>query len=94
MAEEDPWGFDEGDTDFTADTPAADAPAADVGSLRSAGGTSVRTEGRPVMDEPQDDSHYRKPVTLYKHWVRCVHLPIYITMQDEMRNTSSWTSFV
>lgn len=71
MAEEDPWGFDDGDVDFTADTPMIEVAAADAGGAAAAGGG----DARPVMDVPssQDDSHYRKPVTLYKHWVRCVY---------------------
>lgn len=88
MAEEDPWGFDDGDVDFTAETPAADAPAADAGSLRSAGGAggAAVPEGRPVMDEQQDESHYRKPLTLNKHWVRCVHLSIAVSGQVDALN--------
>lgn len=73
MAEEDPWGFDDGDVDYTADAPVADVAAVDAGGAAATGGGGG--DGRPVMDVPssQDESHYRKPVTLYKHWVRCVY---------------------
>lgn len=66
MAEEaDPWGFDEGDIQETAPVEAAAAaPAADAAAAPAA------ADARPEMDVPQDDGHYRKPVTLYKHWVR------------------------
>lgn len=81
MAEEDPWGFDDGDVDFSSDAPMASSAAADTGSLgggstagaAGAGGGGGGVEGRPVM-EPMDEANYRKPLTLYKHWVRCVHL--------------------
>lgn len=74
MAEEDPWGFDDGDADFTAEPTAAEAVA---GEAAVAGGGEVPgvPEGRPVMDVPgMDEGSYRKPLTLYKHWVRWVHL--------------------
>ncbi|XP_059615941.1 flightin isoform X2 [Phlebotomus argentipes] len=62
MAEEDPWAFDEGDLQ---PEPAAPAPA--VGEAGAAEATA-----RPEAEVPQpgDDANYRKPVTLYKHWVR------------------------
>lgn len=76
MAEEDPWGFDEGDTDFTADAPIADVAAADAGAAGAGAAVGAGGDARPVMDVPssQEEGNYRKPVTLYKHWVRCVHL--------------------
>ncbi|XP_055701491.1 flightin isoform X2 [Phlebotomus papatasi] len=63
MAEEDPWAFDEGDVQ---PEPAAPAPAAG-----EAGG-SADAAGRPEEEVPQsgDSGEYRKPITLYKHWVR------------------------
>lgn len=73
MAEEDPWGFDDGgDADFTAEaTPAASGDVAATGDVVAATGG----ETRPEMDvTSMDESSYRKPITLYKHWVRCVHL--------------------
>lgn len=72
MAEEDPWGFDDGDIVAEESTPAAGA--ATPGEA-AAGGAAGGEETRPEMDVPaMDESSYRKPVTLYKHWVRCVHL--------------------
>lgn len=71
MAEEDPWGFDDG-ADFTAEeTPAASAGPADAAV---GGGAVADGETRPEMDVPSsaDEGNYRKPLTLNKHWVRCV----------------------
>lgn len=76
MAEEDPWGFDEGDADFAADTPAVDAGVPGAAAAGPTAGATLGGDGRPEMDVPssQDEGNYRKPLTLYKHWVRCVHL--------------------
>lgn len=78
MAEEDPWGFDDGDVDFTAEPSVTETAAA--GDTPAAGAAAGGAEARPVMDVPssQDESNYRKPVTLYKHWVRCVHLRVLV----------------
>lgn len=80
MAEEDPWGFDEGDTDFTP-TSKVTSRAGTPSSAKVAGGSmaggslagDVAADARPVMDSA-DEGNYRKPLTLNKHWVRCVHL--------------------
>ena len=93
MAEEDPWGFDEGgDVDFTAEAPVAEAAAA---TGDAAGAPAGAADGRPVMDVPssQDEGNYRKPVTLYKHWVRCVHLLRWCQIIDGvlMAFASTWS---
>ncbi|XP_036325962.1 flightin [Rhagoletis pomonella] len=84
--EEDPWGFDEGDSEPAA----AAAPAAAASPApAAAGGTPAPAEGgaesAPVEGEagpaaaeeeaappppPPEDDGYRKPVQLYRHWVR------------------------
>lgn len=70
MAEEDPWGFDDGDVVAEETT----APIAGVAAVGPAGAVGAAPgETRPVMDVPagsEADGHYRKPITLYKHWVR------------------------
>lgn len=72
MAEEDPWAFDE-----SSDAPAADAapagdaaaPAADGEGAPKSGDAPAEEEGADTRPTAEDDS-YRRPVTLYKHWVR------------------------
>lgn len=69
MAEEDPWGFDEGD--IKEETPAAVDAGVPAAAAAAAAAPAAGGDARPEMDVPsQDDGHYRKPVTLYKHWVR------------------------
>ncbi|CAD7006099.1 flightin [Ceratitis capitata] len=82
--EEDPWGFDEGDSEPAPAAPAAaagaDAPAAATPAAGD-GETSAPAEGEAAVEEaaaeeaappppPPEDDGYRKPVQLYRHWVR------------------------
>ncbi|XP_011189812.1 flightin [Zeugodacus cucurbitae] len=79
--EEDPWGFDEADSEPAAAAPApAAAAAADAGAAPAAGGgesapaggetaAAAEEESAPPPPPPEDDG-YRKPVQLYRHWVR------------------------
>ncbi|XP_055914568.1 flightin [Eupeodes corollae] len=76
--EEDPWGFDEGDSeqpaaqDTSTAAPAAGAPAESGEAKAEAAEAAAPAEGEeqaPPPPPPEDDG-YRKPVQLYKHWVR------------------------
>lgn len=64
MADEDPWGTGEDDT------PAAPEPTPAV----TAGGEPPAADGagdeRPEADVPPQEDPFRRPVTLYRHWVR------------------------
>ncbi|GAB0092649.1 Flightin [Sergentomyia squamirostris] len=78
MAEDDPWAFDEGDLQ-----PEPEAPAASAGGDAAAPAAGA---ARPEEEVPQqDDANYRKPVTLYKHWVRPLFLQ-YNYMYDYRTN--------
>lgn len=68
MAEEDPWGFDE-----AGDQPESDVPAIAPGAEEPGLQPPPVPEPVEASDEdhaPPIDDHYRKPVTLYRHWVR------------------------
>ncbi|XP_055843360.1 flightin [Episyrphus balteatus] len=79
--EEDPWGFDEGGDDAPAVVEAAPAgpaaaaagpAAAAAGPAAAEGGEAEKAaegEAAPPPPPPEDDG-YRKPVQLYRHWVR------------------------
>lgn len=80
MADDDPWGFDD-DAKSNKSNKSLKSRAGTPTSLggKSAGGKSGKSAGaasdtRPEMEPAVDDGHYRKPLTLNKHWVRCVHL--------------------
>lgn len=72
--EEDPWGFDDaGDEPAVVEsTPAAAAAPAAGGEKAAEGGEAAAApaeEQAPPPPPPEDDG-YRKPVQLYRHWVR------------------------
>ncbi|XP_054734335.1 flightin [Anastrepha obliqua] len=79
--EEDPWGFDEGESEPAA-APAAAGAAPAAGGVSAAGGAEsapvggeAEPEGAAEGEEaapppPPEDDGYRKPVQLYRHWVR------------------------
>lgn len=80
MAEEDAWGFGDGDDDAPAEkTPAAAAeapaaaaePAAPAPAASEAAAPAAVEEKREEAEHPAPgDDKYRKPLQLYKHWVR------------------------
>lgn len=86
--EEDPWGFDDGGEEekaasTQAGTPAPPSKAPSVASDHTAdsvvAGTPANEEAAPEEVEeikapppPPEDDGYRKPVQLYRHWVRLV----------------------
>jgi len=67
MADEDPWFMEDPN-----DSVPAEAEAAVVDAAAATG----QPGDAPADDAPkptvEDDGHYRKPVVLYKHWVRQV----------------------
>lgn len=80
--EEDPWGFDDaGDSAPAAEVPAESAaapqaatpgPQAATPTGETAAVETVEGEPEPVAPPPPppEDDGYRKPVQLYRHWVR------------------------
>ncbi|XP_037935950.1 flightin [Teleopsis dalmanni] len=80
--EEDPWGFDDSAQTAAAEpaAPSAEQPAAQSatavsGEQAETGEQAAEPSGEPeetaaAPPPPPEDDGYRKPVQLYRHWVR------------------------
>lgn len=86
MADEDPWGAgDDADTTSTPAVTGGDAPAA-----AAAAGDAPAGEPLPEAEgQAQDDPNFRRPITLYKHWVRYVIHTLYIYINYLFNETST-----
>lgn len=72
MADEDPWGTGEDDTTVQ-ETPAVTVGNDLAAAPTVAAGDAPAGEGLPEAEgQAQEDPNFRRPLTLYKHWVRLV----------------------
>lgn len=72
MADEDPWGAGDDDTTTTPAVTGGDAPPPAAAAAAAAGDAPA---GEPLPEaegQAQEDPNFRRPITLYKHWVRYV----------------------
>ena len=68
--EEDPWAFDENDTAETAPAPAGGDAAPPPAEGGAEGAPPAEGEAQGHTRPHAEDDSYRKPVQLYRHWVR------------------------
>lgn len=68
--EEDPWAFDENDTAETAPAPAGGDAAPPPAEGGAEGAPPAEGEAQGDTRPHAEDDSYRKPVQLYRHWVR------------------------
>lgn len=82
--EEDPWGFDDAAEETTTE-PSKETSQPEPSTVQTDAAAPAQTENKenvvedsaPPPPPPPEDDGYRKPVQLYRHWVRYLRTHVY-----------------